>query len=188
MRSEELNEAVNRYFDTVSNEQLLSDVQEAGFVVVPRMTSPKDFTVLVDKLIARSDLSVEERIKASDALIEEYYATFGDVPPSRELSRLADWIDEAALKSNNKRHYDRPVYTEKQLRRKDRQLGTFVDLNSASNLTYHDTQLAREYAAEVAYNSIEQRITREIKKNPKASNREIARRLGIDDKTVAKYR
>lgn len=152
------------------------------------MINPNDFTTLVNQLVAKDDLSVKERIEACDALIEEYYAVFGEVPPSRELNRLAEWIDREALQSNNKRHYDRPVYTDEQLRRKDKQLGVFFDLDSASNLTYQDTQMAREYATERAYNSVEQRIVREIKRNPKASNREIARKLGVSHHTVAKYR
>lgn len=170
---------------------------------MPNMT-PDTFRQRVDELTQETTTTTQARIDATRTLCDEYTQATGQTPPERELTRLADWILQDDISDPAKRHARRPVYTDDQLRKRDRRHGQPVALHAgiaADDNRLHAEDVARyveaqerqatrqrqERSAEGRRRRREEttrRVRQAIEANPGASVEEVAKLTRVSKRTV----
>lgn len=87
----------------------------------PKTDYKKAFEEAVNEIIDKNIEDRTERIRAIDALIDEYVDAIGSAPDPKQLERLADYILREELLDRNPhkvRKTEYPIFTEAQLKRR----------------------------------------------------------------------
>lgn len=157
----------------------------------------------VKRLVEESaKFSVAERIAVAGHVLETYRSELGE----EDIETLANLLLFHDLQANNKRHQTRPIYTDEQMRKKDRRFGTPVswesDVNDdgtirAEEITRHEEAKGRmkekrrkrkqREGMQKKRDQTRKVIDEAMRANPDATQEEIAEIVGVTRMTVYNY-